>query len=249
MGRMIRLLVGTLLLLSFIPPLSLGVINLFVLLPVAAGCVLLALPLLVRLFRAVFGNWYRIFSRVVRIGVCIFGAVALVELCAIITAAFPQKAPENAAVIVLGAKVEGTKPSLILMGRIRAAGQYLQKHPSAFCVASGGKGIDEEISEALCIRDELIRSYHVPPGHILMDAASLDTAQNMRNSAALLRASGSSEHVLIATDGFHMFRAKLLAARRGLHPYALPARTVPALVPELTLRELIGMPKALLLNR
>ena len=49
--------------------------------------------------------------------------------------------------IVLGAKVNGTHPSLILRYRIDAAAEYLKQNPGTMVVASGGKGNDEDISD------------------------------------------------------------------------------------------------------
>jgi uncharacterized SAM-binding protein YcdF (DUF218 family) len=82
-----------------------------------------------------------------------------------------------------------------------------------------------------------------------MDEKSVTTAQNLDNAIVLIKANRLPANVLIATDGFHQFRAKLLASRRGLRPYALPANTNKALVLELYVRELVGLPKSILFNR
>ena len=57
--------------------------------------------------------------------------------------------------IVLGAGVKGTEPSEILQDRIDQAYAYLTKNPDVICIATGGKGNDENISEAQCIYDHL----------------------------------------------------------------------------------------------
>ena len=52
------------------------------------------------------------------------------------------------AVIVLGAGVNGTEPSLSLRTRLDAALDYLEAHPDIPVVLTGGTGYGEEISEA-----------------------------------------------------------------------------------------------------
>ena len=68
-----------------------------------------------------------------------------------------QKPPEGLdAIIVLGARVDETGPSGSLRERIAAAEKYLTDNPGTICIASGGQGEDEPMSEAQCIRDYLI---------------------------------------------------------------------------------------------
>lgn len=50
--------------------------------------------------------------------------------------------------VVLGAKVNGTTPSLSLKYRLESALSYAQRHSNVILVLSGGQGPDEGISEA-----------------------------------------------------------------------------------------------------
>ena len=60
------------------------------------------------------------------------------------------------AVIVLGAGVNGTEPSLSLRTRLDAPLDYLEAHPDIPVVLTGGTGYgEEEISEAACMYDYL----------------------------------------------------------------------------------------------
>ena len=58
--------------------------------------------------------------------------------------------------IVLGARVERDGPSPALRRRLNAALEYLNGRPETKVVASGGQGADEPVSEAECIRSELV---------------------------------------------------------------------------------------------
>ena len=55
--------------------------------------------------------------------------------------------PENAVVLVLGAKVFENRLSTTLQNRVQAAADYLRAHPEAVCITTGGQGKDEPQSE------------------------------------------------------------------------------------------------------
>ncbi len=49
----------------------------------------------------------------------------------------------------------GKNPSLMLSKRLEAAYEYLNENKNAVCIVSGGKGSNEEISEAQCMYNYL----------------------------------------------------------------------------------------------
>ena len=51
-------------------------------------------------------------------------------------------------VVVLGAQIHGSRPSRTLRERLDKAAGYLEEHPEAFCVVTGGQGADETQTEA-----------------------------------------------------------------------------------------------------
>ena len=55
--------------------------------------------------------------------------------------------PENAVVLVLGAKVFENRLSTTLQNRVQAAADYLRAHPEAVCITTGGQGRDEPRAE------------------------------------------------------------------------------------------------------
>ncbi|MGN1102983.1 MAG: YdcF family protein, partial [Huintestinicola sp.] len=84
-------------------------------------------------------------------------SVILAIVISVFMARAMDKAPETPAnVIVLGCRVKESGASLMLEKRIEAAYEYLSDNPDVICIASGGKGSDEPISEAECIRDGLV---------------------------------------------------------------------------------------------
>ncbi|HEX2937918.1 MAG TPA: YdcF family protein [Ruminiclostridium sp.] len=247
--KIILTVAGILLILTAIPPLSLHVLNFFVVLPPFIGVILIFLPLLKRMIKAVTGRHYKRAVRIIAVvlsAICVFLAF---ESVIVFINSRPQKAPERAAVIVLGAKVSGRTPTIILQGRINAAGTYLKSHPQAVCIATGGKGSDEAISEAECIKEQLIKQFNIDVHRIYTDTTSVNTQQNFKHALKIIKDEKLSTNVAVATDGFHMFRAKMIASRQGLKPYSCPAVTDKRLLLTFSLRELFALPKSFIADR
>lgn len=158
----------------------------------------------------------------------------------------PQGTPQ--AVVVLGCKVRGTVPSLMLWRRIQAAYDALQAHPDAVCVVSGGKGDGEEISEAQCMSNEL-QKLGVSADRILLEDQSTSTSENLRFSKKILADTGITGELVIVTDGFHERRAQYLAKREGItETAAASAETAWYLLPTYWVREWFGLVHAFVLG-
>ena len=138
--------------------------------------------------------------------------------------AFEQAPAELDCVIVLGAKVNATAPSGALRQRIAAAAGYLEANPDTLCIASGGQGDDEGISEAQCIRDNLM-ALGIDGARIVLEDRSVDTYTNLQNSIPLLPE--GTRTVGIVTSDFHVFRSLRTAAFQGwdYEFYGIPARS------------------------
>ena len=117
------------------------------------------------------------------------------------------------AVIVLGAGVNGTTPSVALQTRIDAAERYLKVHPDIPAVLSGGQGAGEDISEAQAMYDALT-ARGIDPERLIREEQSANTRQNLQNSLALLP-DGYHKTVAIVTNDFHMARVELLLTTAG----------------------------------
>ena len=135
-----------------------------------------------------------------------------------------QRPPEGLdAIIVLGARVDENGASGSLRQRIDAARVYLEENPDTICIASGGQGEDEPMSEAQCILDYLIED-GIGPERILLEDRSTSTEENMRYSLPMLP--DSVKTVGIVTNDFHVFRALCLAQKNGgFLFFGVPARS------------------------
>lgn len=128
-------------------------------------------------------------------------------------------------IIVLGAQVKGTKITDSLKRRLDRAVCYLRKFPEAKVIVSGGRGPGEDITEADAMGDYLI-SCGIAQGRIVREKHSASTKENLRYS----RRYTDPEHdsVGIVTNGFHMYRALLIAAQEGYkNVYKIPASSNP----------------------
>ena len=156
------------------------------------------------------------------------------------------------AVIVLGAGVNGTEPSLSLRTRLDKALEYLEYWPDIPAVLTGGTGYGEEISEAACMYDYLTE-HGVEPERLILEDQAANTAENFALSKPLLEAEGidpAEDTVAVVTNDFHLARAELIAHRQGYGQVA----GVPAELPWLHLsvnyylREPFAVVKTLLLD-
>ena len=155
---------------------------------------------------------------------------------------------EPETVIVLGCRVKQEGPSLMLEKRINAAYEYLIENPSALCIASGGKGSDEPISEAQCIRDSLCRM-GISADRIIMEDKSVNTFENIRNSLEIMDSLGMKRSAVIVTSEFHQLRAKIIASKQGLEAYSKSASTYLPLLPSYWIREWFGVMHEIIIGR
>ena len=85
-------------------------------------------------------------------------AVYFAILSVMMLRAIYSKPDKPNVVVVLGCKVRGESPSKMLRLRLDAAIKLLDEYPDVKCVVSGGKGSDEKISEAECMKNYLVEN-------------------------------------------------------------------------------------------
>lgn len=176
-------------------------------------------------------------------GIMVAGLAWCGYLSVLIFSATGNSPPNSATVLVLGCKVDADGgPSLSLRSRIEKAAEYLQEHPEAMCIVSGGKGSNEPVSEASVMAQEL-ENLGIESERIIQEDQSTDTQENMEYSARMIEELGLSREVAVVTDDYHEFRAGELAKNAGLTPYAVPAESVKYLFPANYGRELVSMTK------
>lgn len=145
-------------------------------------------------------------------GIVAAGCAIFIIVEAIIIICGNQTAGKADYVIVLGAKVNGTYPSLSLKARLDTAVEYLMKYPDSKVIVSGGKGPDEGISEAECMYNYLV-SKQIAPDRIILENQSTNTKENLEFSGEYLDMKKDS--VVLITNDFHVFRSVRIAKKMG----------------------------------
>ncbi|MGX5467015.1 YdcF family protein [Bacillus toyonensis] len=149
-------------------------------------------------------------------------------------------------IIVLGSKVNGTKPSYSLQYRIDKAAEYLKSHEKTIAIVSGGQGKGEDISEALAMKQGLMKQ-NIAEDRIIMEDKSTSTDENITFSKPLIPA--NMKKGMIVTNDFHMFRAKKIAAKQGLQLEGLPAKTPKPIIIPSNVREYLAITQYWFMNR
>ena len=128
--------------------------------------------------------------------------------------------------VVLGAKVNGTEPSLALRDRLNAAGEYLINHPDVVAILSGGQGPDEGMTEASCMFRELVEM-GIEPERLWLEEKSTSTWENLNFSLDIIeeKTGERPERIGLLSSEYHLFRAGLLARECGVTASCVPART------------------------
>lgn len=155
---------------------------------------------------------------------------------------------ENLTVLILGSKVDGTKPSADLQKRIDTAADWLLAHPNSIAVACGGQGIGEEVTEAGVIREKLLQK-GIAPDRILLEDRSVNTEQNLFYAQKVLSENHlPSKEVLLLTDDYHLYRALLIARQNGFTARGIGVSAPPWIFPALFARELFAVTKYFVLG-
>lgn len=199
-----------------------------------SGSVVLGLILLISgvltTIRCIVGAVFKVVWKLIRKPLVIVLTILLVAMAItavpILLGVKSQPAVSCDYLIVLGAGVEGDTPSAILQDRIDAAYTYLTEHPGTVCIATGGKGDDENIAEAQCIFNHLT-AMGIAPERIWMEDQATSTVENFQYSIQLLKekTGGIPESVGVLSNEFHLFRASLMAKKQGLKPIFVAAPT------------------------
>ena len=171
---------------------------------------------------------------------CAIIAVSLVGTASIImigsTAAEMEDCNE---IIVLGAQVKDTGPSVVLKYRLDAALDYLREYPKTVCIVSGAQGHNEPCTEAESMAQYLIDN-GIESGRIIKEEKATNTVQNLEYSKPYCDYKYQS--VGIVTNQFHMYRSSLIAKKLGYTKVVrIPAGSVPLYLPNNLLRECLAL--------
>lgn len=201
--KFILLTLGIVLLLWYLAPLVANIFNIGNIVGMIAS-----------LFLIVFGFYYDKMPNLFRNIILIFMAVVLVVVVFPLSfnmARYANYKTDSGAetVVVLGCKVNGTNPSKYLYDRCAKASEYLEENENAVAILSGGQGPDEGISEAECMKN-VLTEMGIDENRLILEDKSTSTKENIEFSKVIIENENLDKDVLVVTNEFHEYRAKLL---------------------------------------
>src|SRR3984885_4636066 len=149
-------------------------------------------------------------------------------------------------VVVLGSGlIGGDRVPPLLASRLergRQLHQALAARPKAspMLIVSGGRGSDEQVSEAEAMSRYLIER-GVPAESVTREDQSRTTEENLTFSKAIMERFRPRYRCIVVTSNFHVFRAAIIARRLGVNGQVTGARTAGYYWPSATLREFIAV--------
>lgn len=118
------------------------------------------------------------------------------------------------AIVVLGAAQFNGVPSRVFQARLDTAFDLYLSGASDVIVVTGGKLPGDVFTEGEAGRNYLI-DRGVPADAILMEYMSSNTEESLRRVSAMLH-EREIDDVLLVSDGFHLYRSRMLAEEFGL---------------------------------
>lgn len=164
----------------------------------------------------------------------------------IIAVGWSEGAKNADVIVVLGAAQYDGVPSPIFQARLdHAADLYNQKYASL--IITTGSGLAGDLySEAQAGKTYLINK-GIPAAKIMVDDASSTTKQNLTRVASIAKEQGL-ESIIIVSDPFHLYRARIIAEDLGLSVFTSPTRTSPIEKKRRTLVQFIAREVVLILG-
>ena len=142
-------------------------------------------------------------------------------------------------VVVLGSGLlgGGQVPPLLASRLDRGMAVVNRMAGSPVLIVSGGKGSDEQVSEAAAMSSYLV-SHGFPAERVVLEDQSRTTEENLTYTKAIMeRLRPGGYRCVIVTSNFHVFRAAMLARRLRVNGQATGARTAGYYWPSATIRE------------
>ena len=134
--------------------------------------------------------------------------------------------PSASTLIVLGAGLHGDQPSLTLSSRLKVTLEYLNAHPQAVAVLSGGQGAYETVTEASAMA-KWLTDRGIDPTRLYLEERATDTRENLRFSKQIIEEQNLTGPVAVVSNSFHLYRATLLAQQAGLEAVQTLSAPVP----------------------
>lgn len=123
-------------------------------------------------------------------------------------------------IIVLGAAQYNGRPSPVFKARLDHTVHLFNQKYAARIITTGGHGLDRNFTEAGVARDYLTK-HGIAESAIQVDSNGETTLQSVRSIKRLLMAA-NAHSCIVVSDGFHLFRLKMVFEDEGIQAYVSP---------------------------
>ncbi len=155
-------------------------------------------------------------------GICVFGNINTVTY-------------DEDYVIVLGAGIKDTEPSLTLQRRLDKTIEYMNRNKKAVAIVSGGKGYGESIPESQAMKAYLVNR-GIEEERIIEDENATSTYENFVYS----KMAADSGKIAFITSDFHVLRSWQMAKVNGIEATHMGASTPISTLPVVCAREFVA---------
>ena len=153
----------------------------------------------------------RVIGWILRVAVILASAVTLFFCGKVVVGSVVRNAGQADYAIVLGLALENGEPTPDLVARLDTAREYLDQHPGAKLILTGGNADESGRTEADVMRD-ILTEKGVPEGLLILEDQAETTKENFQNIAGMLQA---DESVVMISSNYHMDRAVRNAEKYG----------------------------------
>ena len=129
------------------------------------------------------------------------------------------------AIVVFGAAEYNGVPSPVFKARLDHAFDLEERGLAEIVITTGGSGGDPHFTEAGVGTDYLIQQ-GMAEGKIVSETRSQTTWESIQAVTRLLQARGARTCIAVS-DGFHLYRIKLMFAAQGITAYGSPSPDSP----------------------
>lgn len=145
-------------------------------------------------------------------------------------------------VIIHGAGlINGEKISRLLQQRVDKAIVVYRKDPSPTkFIPSGGKGSDENISEAEAMKRYLLEQ-GIPESDIILEDKSTTTLENLKFSKNIIDSREGRKYTALVTSNYHVYRALRYCRKVGLRCKGIGSQVAFYYWPSALIREFIAV--------
>jgi uncharacterized SAM-binding protein YcdF (DUF218 family) len=175
--------------------------------------------------RSLWGETWRWFVTALWFSLAALAIAGLFLIGAIYRQARTDGARPAEAIVVLGTAQYNGWPGPVFRARLDRALTLWNEGYAPLIVVTGGKMPGDGYTEAEAAWNYLTEA-GVPPEVIVSEHAASDTWESLQGVATLLQPLGVDE-VILVSDGFHLFRSRMMARDVGLQAWGSPAEESP----------------------